>query len=113
MAELLPCIGFQHTPSLARFSPNRKTLRPLGPFVVQSRVRTPRVCHVSLQLSQLEDSCSLKPCLAFAQLLGHPHERALATSMPEHVVFTRPTERWIQIGQRSSVTVLFDQRLHL
>src|SRR5438105_1651274 len=38
MAELLPCISFQHTPSLARFSPNRKTLRPLGPFVVQSRV---------------------------------------------------------------------------
>src|SRR5207249_5499843 len=38
MAELLPCVGFQHTPSLARCSPNRKTLRPLGPFVVQSRV---------------------------------------------------------------------------
>ena len=31
VAEPLPCIGFQHTPSLTRFSSNRKTLRPHGP----------------------------------------------------------------------------------
>ncbi len=39
MAERLPTVGFQHTPSLTRFSLNRKTLRPLGQFIVQTRVR--------------------------------------------------------------------------
>jgi hypothetical protein len=31
VTQPLPRIGFLHTPSLARFSPNRKTLRLPGP----------------------------------------------------------------------------------